>query len=125
MGTVVLRPDRMQRALVVRRSAGCGLVLLLLFGLAPSVSAAAALPRSLLPDAGYLRSWPIAACAAMPILHCARDQVTCAARAWQRACKHGRAGSWESGVHLSWCVCAVVGRERGIAAGRRVVVVHE
>src|SRR5258705_7072016 len=83
MGAVVLRPDRMQRALVVRRSAGCGLVLLLLFGLAPSVSATAALPRSLLPDAGYLRSWPIAACTAMPILHCAHDQVTCTARAQQ------------------------------------------
>ena len=43
-------PVRMQRALVVRRSAGCGLVLLLPFGLSPAVSAAAALPRSLLPD---------------------------------------------------------------------------
>src|SRR5258707_5522667 len=88
MGTVVLRPDRMQRALVVRRSAGCGLVLLLLFGLAPSVSAAAALPRSLLPDAGYLRSWPIAACAAMPILHCARDPVTSAAQ-YRHSGAHG------------------------------------
>src|SRR5258705_44739 len=106
MGAVVLRPDRMQRALVVRRSAGCGLVLLLLFGLAPSVSAAAALPRSLLPDAGYLRSWPIAACAAMPILHCARDRVTCAARARQR----GTSG-------FGWR--AAVGQERGIAVWDR------
>src|SRR5258705_9160564 len=111
MGAVVLRPDRMQRALVVRRSAGCGLVLLLLFGLAPSVSAAAALPRSLLPDAGYLRSWPIAACAAMPILHCACDRVTCAARARQRGVSV--CGRERGRVNGSGRMCVVVVRERG------------
>src|SRR5882762_3443976 len=71
-----------------RRSAGCGLVPLLLFGLSPAGSAAAALPRSLLPDfvlfSVYLRLRPIAVRAAMPKLHCARDRVTCAARARQR-----------------------------------------
>src|SRR5882762_10300970 len=37
-----------------RRSAGCGLVPLLLFGLSPAGSAAVALPRSLLPDAVFV-----------------------------------------------------------------------
>src|SRR5258705_8400944 len=46
-------PARMQQALVVRRSAGCGLVLLLSFGLSPAVSAAAALSQSFLPDAVF------------------------------------------------------------------------
>src|SRR5882762_8571776 len=78
-----------------RRSAGCGPVLLLPFGLCPAVSAAAALPFSRMLYS--FRLWPIAVRAAMPILHCARDRVTCAARVWQR-------GS------------SVCGRERGTAA---------
>src|SRR5258705_13306927 len=55
MGTVVLRPVRMRRALGPtrrRRSAGCGLVLLLPLGPSAAVSSAAAFPRSFLPDAG-------------------------------------------------------------------------
>src|SRR5258705_9888460 len=57
MRTVVLRPVRMRRALGPtrgRRSAGCGLVPLLPFGLSPAVSAAAALPRSFLPDTVFV-----------------------------------------------------------------------
>src|SRR5258705_9806174 len=56
MGTVVLRLARMRRALGPtrgQRSAGCGLVPLLPFGLSPAVSAAVALPRSFLPDAVF------------------------------------------------------------------------
>src|SRR5258705_8828904 len=57
MGAVALRPARMRRALGPtrgRRSAGCGLVPLLPFGLSPAVSAAAALPRSFLPDTVFV-----------------------------------------------------------------------
>src|SRR5882762_584130 len=74
----------------MRQALGCGVPLVVdsslwcSLGSFPARSAAAALPRSLLLDAGYLRLWLIAVRAAMPILHCARDQVTCAARAWQR-----------------------------------------
>ena len=55
---------------------------------------------------GHLRLRPMAARAAMPILHCARDRVTCAARARQR----GTSG-------FGWR--AAVGRECGIAAWDR------
>src|SRR5258706_13228895 len=57
MGAVALRPARMRPALGPtrgRRSAGCGLVPLLPFGLSPTVSAAAALPRSFLPDTVFV-----------------------------------------------------------------------
>src|SRR5258705_1668066 len=108
MGTVVLRPARMRRALVVQRSAGCGLVPLLLLGLSPAVSAAVALPRSFLPDAvffsGCLR--PRGVHTAMSILPCARDRVTCAVQARQR-------GVSVYGWH------AVVRWERGIAGCER------
>src|SRR5258705_545202 len=75
MGTVVLRPVRMRRALGPtrrQRSAGCRFVPLLPFGLSPAVSAAVALPRSLLPDVVFsptvAESWVLEIAAALR--HC-------------------------------------------------------
>src|SRR5258705_10862848 len=102
----------------MRQALGCGVTLVAdssfrcSSGSFPAGSAAAALPRSFLPGAalfsGYLRVWPIAACAAMPILSCVRDQVTCTARAWQHVSGFG----WR----------AVVGLERGNVGGSGRIV---
>jgi len=65
---------------------------------------------------GSLRMRPIAARAAMPVLHCASDRVTCAARARQRGvsavervwvARRGRTGAWERERERARSECGV------------------